>query len=187
MKKLWYISGLIPIIFYLIWILSRFIDSPIFIFFIFLLPVLFLFSIVWTIILLLKVKFIRYRIIPLIVLSLIPVIDSIFNLRFKIEDSVRPEKIFIAMDEGPIGGRILNARINNKFEYEVSSWTGTEIYSGEYKIQNDTFLLSFPNQEPKIYGERPLYWIINKNENILEITTDRKNKFVMKILKNDFK
>ncbi len=89
------------------------------------------------------------------------------------------------MDEGTSWGRILTARINHKFQYEESSWTGTKSYQGSFKVKNDTIFLLFYNQVPVIFNEQPICWVINKNENVLEIITDKKNKFKMKIVKNE--
>ncbi len=162
-------------------------DSPIFLSFMSLIPIMLIFSMIWAILMLLKIKILRLKIVPLLIISLIPIIDSMFGIRFEIENLVRPKKLLVASYEGTSWGEVLNLRINNKFEFEVSTWTGTEVYPGEYIITNDTLNLVFSNRVPDIFGERPLYWVIDKNENKLNVLTDKGNSFEMNILRNDLR
>lgn len=126
MKKYWLISIAIPTLFYSLWGLFRLFESPFLIVLTFLFPLLILFSLSWAIYLLLKVKKLKFLLLPLLVISLIPCCDLIFRFRFIIEDLFKPQKILIAKSEGPVSLWEFTLRNDKTFEYIESSFGGTK-------------------------------------------------------------
>ncbi len=185
-KQFWLISSGIPVLFYLIWIPTRLFDSEIQIILMFLWELLLMFMLVWTIFLLINIKKLRFQILPLLILTTIPYWDTIFNLRFHVEDMFKPKTLFIAKMTGPISGTELNLRINNTCDYLETSLTGTRKYKGEFAYKNDSIFCNFYEAIP-LSSSQVAYWKILKNENKIELKINDSCAVTMDILKNELK
>lgn len=171
-NKLILISFLIPVILIIIYILTGLTSNLFNFFIVFLIPLIIIFSIIWTIILLFKVKTLRLIIIPLIIVTLIPLIDLIFGLRFKLVESFKPELLIKAKTEGPVSSIELYLRETNSFEFNEGSLFGSKNYVGDFVINEDTLILNFQNNKPDIIDNYQSKWRIDKdNEKIYCLST----------------
>jgi len=134
----------------------------------FLFPLVIFFAFGWVVFLLIKIRKLKFVVIPLILISLLPYCDIIFNIRFLIEDYFKQKKVLIARSDGPVAGCELNLRSDKTFEYSESSWFGTKSFKGGYISKNDTIILHFNDSIPIVFNHKPISWTINKKEKKLK-------------------
>lgn len=152
--------------------------------FLFLFPLVIYFAFGWIIFLLIKIRKLKFLVIPLILISMIPYFDIIFDIRFLIEDYLKQEKELVAQSYGPFAGCELNLRSDKTFEYSESSWYGTKTFKGGYTSKNDTIILQINDSIPLVYNH-PISCTINKKEKKVEVKTDDNHIIIMDLIKNE--
>ena len=152
-KRIIFISVLIPLFIMIIYIITS-LTSCLFNFLLIVLtPLILIFSIIWIIILLFKIRTLHLLVIPLILISLLPIFDIGFGFKLKIVESFKAELLLKAITETPISSSELYLRGENKFEFKNNSLLGTENYDGNYIVNKDTVILKFNNNKPDFIYE----------------------------------
>ncbi|PKL85444.1 MAG: hypothetical protein CVV22_07745 [Ignavibacteriae bacterium HGW-Ignavibacteriae-1] len=169
----WIVSIILPVLYYTSFILLRttFSFLNILVFYFFALLIISLLG--WCIFLLTKIKFLKIKVIPLLFITLIPIIDVNFGFSFKIEESFQKETLFKATSTATITGEDLELFVDYNFRFKESSIFGTEKYYGSYRISKDiygikdTIHLKFNNELPCFFKEVNSSWIIYYNTDIV--------------------
>ena len=168
MKKYWTISIMIPLTFYLSYIVVTYTEFILNIFLFFALPAIIIFSIVWCIFVFFKIRKLKLITIPLVIISLLPLTDIVFDLRFKVPELFKEEKVLEARTEGTVSSSRLILRQNKQFELYDGSIGGGNLYRGKYQIKNDTILIIFNESTPSFISNQNSKWIINERFNTFQ-------------------
>jgi hypothetical protein len=136
------------------------------IFFILLLPLLLGASFVWSCILLYQIKVLEIFVIPLLILSLMPITEMNFWTSAKILEIFKSTIVLQANYETtPASGEKLTLRENKQFDLEEISWFSSENFKGNYYKNKDTVFLTFENNKPDFIKEKKSLWVIDSNGN----------------------
>ena len=125
-----------------------------------------IFSIIWSILLITKFKKVKFLILPLLLITLMPIIDIRFNIRINLQEYFRSEIVLTSINDGSISHSSITLRKNKKFNLENGGILGTQNYRGHYSIKKDTFTLQFNRRMPKYILTNPSYWIIDTSFNM---------------------
>lgn len=158
--------------------------SIISILFILILPFLLGGSLVWSCILLYQIKVLKILVIPLLILSLMPITEMNFWTSHKILEMFKSTIVFEANYEStPISGVKLTMRENHQFDFEELSLFSTENFNGNYYKNNDTIFLAFINGKPDFFKDSICIFVIDKNQKSIYY---QPAKFYLDIMQNKF-
>lgn len=149
-----------------------------------LIPLIGIFSIVWTFALLFKIRSLGLFIVPLILLSSIPILDIRFGIRYGLEEAFKSELLMEAIAEGQISADKLMLRESGNFELKSASFFIAENHSGKYVVNGDTIILIFHKNKPDFVNDFSSKWIIDRRTNKISYMT---TGYTFHILKNELK